>query len=169
MENDPPRSQDIAKIAGMIRGIEVAMLTTVSEDGSLRSRPLVTQREEFDGNLSFFVPSSGPLAEDCRRRPSVAVVYSDPKEERYLSISGRARIVRDPVRIAQLWHPMLQRWFPKGQEDPDLALLEISADTADAWDAHRSAMVRVYEKLRAVTSGEMPSVPDHERIDFVTR
>jgi general stress protein 26 len=169
VENDSPRSEEIGRIARTIRGIDVAMLTTVSEDGSLRSRPLATQREEFDGTVWFFVPGSGPAAEDCRRRPSVAVVYSDPKEERYVSISGRARIVRDPVRIAQLWHPALQRWFPKGQEDPDLALLEIPADAADVWDAHRSATARVYEKLRSVTSGEMPSAPEHDRVDFLRR
>lgn len=169
MENDAPSRPEIAKIAGMIRDVEIAMLTTVSEDGSLRSRPMATLRDEFDGTLRFFLPASGALAEDVRRRPGVAVSYAEPKDERYVSITGRARIVRDPVRIAQLWHPMLERWFPKGQTDPDLALLEVEAESADAWDGRKSTVTRLYQKLRAVTSGEMPDGPDRDRVDFARR
>jgi general stress protein 26 len=169
VENDAPREPEIAKIAEMIRDVEIAMLTTVSEDGSLRSRPMATQRHAFDGTLRFFVPASGALAADVRRTPRIAVSYAEPKEERYVSISGNARVVRDPVRIAQLWHPMLERWFPKGQADPDLALLEVEAESADAWDGRKGTLARVYEKLRAVTSGEMPGAPGRDRVDFVRR
>ena len=36
-----------------IEGVRTAMMTTVELDGSLRSRPMWTQGDEFDGSLWF--------------------------------------------------------------------------------------------------------------------
>jgi len=52
--------ENIKKLAGLIEGIKVAMLTTAAEDGTLRSRPMVTQPAEFDGTLWFFTRADTP-------------------------------------------------------------------------------------------------------------
>lgn len=39
------------------------MLATVERDGSLRSRPMYTQQEEFDGDLWFFTDSTNAKIE----------------------------------------------------------------------------------------------------------
>ena len=169
METAVARPPELAKIAEMIRDVEIAMLTTISEDGSLRSRPMATPKSAFDGTLWFFVPASGALAQDVRRRPEVAVVYARPADERYVSVTGLGRIVRDEVKIAQLWHPMLERWFPKGQTDPDLALLAVEARSAEAWDGHKGPIGRVSEKLHWLTEGKLPDVPERDRVDFERR
>ena len=54
------REGNIKKLAGMIREIDFAMLTTAEADGTLRSRPMSTQRREFDGDLWFFTRASAP-------------------------------------------------------------------------------------------------------------
>src|SRR5690606_30642051 len=46
--------EKIEKLRELIKDIDIAMLTTVDEDGSLRSRPMGTQEAEFDGDLWFF-------------------------------------------------------------------------------------------------------------------
>ena len=50
----PVHREAIQKLAKMIEDIDFAMLTTVQPDGTLRSRPMSTQRAEFDGTLWFF-------------------------------------------------------------------------------------------------------------------
>ena len=40
------------------------MMTTVEADGSLRSRPMWTQGDEFDGSLWFLTSDEAPLAEE---------------------------------------------------------------------------------------------------------
>jgi hypothetical protein len=42
---------DVEKLAELIKDIEYAMLTTAMPDGSLRSRPMATQKAPFDGTL----------------------------------------------------------------------------------------------------------------------
>jgi general stress protein 26 len=49
-----------AKLGELIKGIRVAQLTTVEDDGSLRSRPMGTQDIEFDGTLWFFTQIQAP-------------------------------------------------------------------------------------------------------------
>ncbi|MDQ3122831.1 MAG: pyridoxamine 5'-phosphate oxidase family protein [Actinomycetota bacterium] len=43
------------------------MMTTVEADGSLRSRPMWTQGDEFDGSLWFFTSDEAPLGEGLER------------------------------------------------------------------------------------------------------
>ena len=59
---------DVKKLAELIKGIKVAMLTTVCADGSLRSRPMVTQDKEFDGTLWFFTPAESPKVHEYQER-----------------------------------------------------------------------------------------------------
>lgn len=54
MQNDAERNEHIKKLGELITDIKFAMLTTVEQDGSLRSRPMATQQVEFDGDLWFF-------------------------------------------------------------------------------------------------------------------
>ena len=43
-------SEDIRKLAELIKDIKIAMLTTLEADGRLRSRPMATQNKPFDGH-----------------------------------------------------------------------------------------------------------------------
>ena len=46
-------SEGMKKIGELIADIRFAMLTTVAADGTLDSRPMATQKTEFDGVLWF--------------------------------------------------------------------------------------------------------------------
>ncbi len=118
-------SEDLSKIGKLIDGIKVAMLTTAAADGSLRSRPMATQEVEFDGVLWFFTDVSSPKVDEVREDQHVNVSYSDPSGNRYVSMSGRARVVRDPAKVRELWSPVHKAWFPKGPEDPSIGLLRV--------------------------------------------
>jgi general stress protein 26 len=44
MTTHEKHEENVKKLREMIKGIEFAMLTTIEDDGSLRSRPMATQR-----------------------------------------------------------------------------------------------------------------------------
>ena len=64
------------------------MLTTVDEDGTLRSRPMGTQEIEFDGDLWFFTADPSGKSAEVREHQQVNVSYADPGSTRYVSVSG---------------------------------------------------------------------------------
>ena len=47
----------VSKLRELIKDVKVAMLCTVEPDGSVHSRPMMTQKTEFDGRLWFFTGS----------------------------------------------------------------------------------------------------------------
>ena len=154
MAGELSREDSIAKIAGIIKGIRTAMLTTVDATGCLHSRPMVTQDEEFDGTLWFFTGASTNKAQEIQKDQHVNVAYSDPDSRRFASVAGRAQIVRDPAKNKEFWKPIYKAWFPGGLEDPDLALIRVDVESVEYWDAGTGAVAYVIGLAKALTKGE---------------
>jgi len=153
MSNQTDHSERIKKLSEMIKDIEIAMLTTAEPDGTLRSRPMATQKFEFDGDLWFFTRASSPKVDEIEQEHRVNVSYAAPDKKRYVSVSGRARLVRDKSKIKELWSPVLKAWFPKGLDDPDLALLKVSVEQAEYWDSPSSTVAHLVGFVKAVATG----------------
>jgi len=141
-DNDAPKPKDpVKKLRKLIRDSRVAMLTTVGSDGSLRSRPMATPDGGFDGELWFITRFHSPKSEEVQENQRVNVTYASRKNDRYVSVSGTATLVRDPEKLKELWRGAMKRWFPEGKKDPDLALLKVTVDRAEYWDANENRMV----------------------------
>ena len=158
--------ENVKKLAELIKGIRVAMFTTVENDGCLRSRPMHTQDAEFDGTLWFFTWLDTAKVHEIQHDQHVNIAYASPSDERYVSVSGRARLVNDPAKTKELWNPMLKAWFPKGLDDPNLGLLRVDAEKAEYWDSPSSKVVQLYGFTKSIVTGKSYSeeMTDHEKV-----
>lgn len=160
------QNESIKKLRDLIKDIKFAMLTTAEKDGTLRSRPMVTQQTEFDGDLWFFTNASAPKVDEVQQNQHVNVSYAASNNQKYVSVSGTAQLVRDRQKIEELWNPQYKAWFPQGLEDPDLALLKVSIDQAEYWDSPASAVVRLVGFVKALTTGEpIGNLGENEKIN----
>ena len=159
-------SEEVGKLGKLIEDIGFAMLTTAMPDGTLRSRPMATQRTPFDGTLWFFTPAESAKVHEVQAERHVNVSYADPAKNNYVSVSGRATVVRDRAKVKELWSESLRTWFPKGADDPDIALLKVTVDAAEYWDAPSSAMVHLYGYAKAVTTGKRPGPGENEKVNL---
>ena len=150
------KQNDIEKVAKLIKGIRFAMITTVGRGGTLRSRPMTTQNQPFDGTLWFFADGDSHLIHEADNNPRVNVSYADVKSNRFVSVSGRAAVVRDKDQIKAMWNPEVKAWFPKGPADPRIALLRVAVSQVEYWDAPSSKMVVLYEYAKAMVTGRRP-------------
>ncbi len=160
-------TQDEAKqkIWSMMKDIRFAMLTTV--DGvHLRARPMAASQTGFDGTLWFFTRASSHKVAEVGSERDVGVTYADPNAQNYVSLSGRATLVKDKPSIEAHWSESVRTWFPKGRDDPDIALLKVEVDAAEYWDAPNSAMVHAYGYVKAVLTGEPPHPGENQKISF---
>ena len=159
---------NIQKLGELIKEVKIAMLTTAEPDGTLRSRPMATQKTEFDGTLWFFTRASSPKVEEVENSDNVNVSYADPGNNTYVSVTGTAILVRDHDKAKELWNPILKAWFPKGLEDPDLALLHVTVEKAEFWDSPSSTMVHIAGFVKAIATGHAykPSAGEHEKISL---
>ena len=153
---EAPIEKDVRKLRKFIKGTRIAMFTTVASDGKLRSRPMATLKGGFDGDLWFLTRSGAPKTEEIRDNQHVNVAYFDCDDDRYVSISGTATLVRDPAKVQELWSRRLRDWFPNGKKDPDLALIRVRIDRAEVWDSKTATMAHL-EGLGAVLARQRSS------------
>jgi len=160
-------SQDaIKKLGDLIKDIKFAMLTTVGSDGTLHSRPMTTQQQEFDGDLWFFTGADSLKVEEFQFNRHVNVSYANPEDQHYVSVSGIAELVRDPAKNKELWNPVYKAWFPKGLDDPELALLKVKVTDAEYWDTPSGKMVQLIGFVKALATGEpyKASKDEHDKL-----
>jgi general stress protein 26 len=158
------RNKSIRKLASLIKHIRFAMLTTVCPDGALRSRPMATQRDEFDGVLWFFTDRDSAKVHEIEDDQHVNISYADPDRNNYVSVSGRASLVRDRTIMKELWNPFYKAWFPKGLDDPKLALLRVAVEQAEYWDSPNSKLVQLAGFLKAVATGKPAKGGKNEKV-----
>jgi general stress protein 26 len=154
------------KLQELIKDINIAMLTTVNSDGSLCSRPMATQKTEFNGEIWFFTSDRSGKVDEIAREQQVNVSYSNPDKHQYVSVSGRGELVCDRQKIEELWNPILNAWFPDGKEQADLALLKITVDKAEYWDSPSSAVVNLVGFVKAIATGKPYEGGEHEKLSL---
>ena len=142
----------------LIKDTRFAMFTTRHGNGHLHASPMTTQSSGIDADdcLWFFMSRRSGTASDFVGEVEVNVSYAHPGNDRYVSVSGRARIVDDPAKARALWSKMAEAWF-EGPTDPDLALVRVEISHAHYWDVKESKLVQLYTMAKAALTGKPPT------------
>ncbi|MGF1512130.1 MAG: pyridoxamine 5'-phosphate oxidase family protein [Elainellaceae cyanobacterium] len=167
MSNATTQSEQLNKLRELIKDIEIAMLTTVAEDGSLHSRPMSSNGHiDVDFSLWFFTYADSGKVDEIGEERQVNVSFSCPEKQEYVSVSGVAHLVKDRSKIESLWSPEQQAWFPKGLDEPGLALLKVVPHTAEYWDAPPSFIAHTIGLAKAITTGEQASPGENATVNL---
>ncbi|MDN7246394.1 pyridoxamine 5'-phosphate oxidase family protein [Planococcus shenhongbingii] len=127
---DKSTQEAIEKVKELIKDIEVAMFTTIS-NGKAVSRPMQTQETEFDGDLWFMTMKDTAKYQEILQNPTVNLAYSGKS---YVSISGTAEISEDLEKKKEFWNPILGKLLETTYDDPNVVLIKVSAETAEYWE-----------------------------------
>ena len=155
-----------AKVASIMKDIQICMLTTHDDDGALVARPMAVQETEFDGDLWFV--SGGDTRKVGQIRHGAAVNVSFSSRSTWLSVAGNAELVHDPAKAQELWNPGLEAWFPDGPDTPGLMLVKIHADTAEYWDTPGGAVTTLLGYAKAKTTGKRTTAGENAIVDLNT-
>lgn len=157
--------EGMKKIGELIGDIRFAMLTTLAPDGTLDSRPMATQKTEFDGVLWFLTAAATRKAEEIAENANVSLVYADPGNASYVTVKGRARVLDDRSKVRELWNVMYRAWFPGGEDDPNIRVLRVDVSEAEYWEANDSKIVRGIKYLAAAATKGSVDVGEHGTVD----
>ena len=133
----PTSVESFTKLARFIEENKIALFTTVTSDGTLHGRPLLTRDIDLAGHaLWFFLASNFPKAEEWLQGREVGLAYvSSDKTGGYYSVSGRAQVVHDKEKAEELWTPGAATRFPTSADDPRLVLLRVEVEAVEFWDS----------------------------------
>ena len=104
MEDTGQSRYRVEQFRDLARDIPFAMFTTVAANGRLRSRPMAASENAFDGALWFFTRTASAVAKEIAENRMVNVTYVSAPEDRFVSVSGVASVVRDAEHASKLWH-----------------------------------------------------------------
>ena len=96
--------------------------------------------------------------------PNVGLVFIDPTDKAYLSITGRAHVIRDVGKTEMVWQRTDEVWWPDGPTDPDVCLLLIEPLTAELWDGPVSTAIAAFEFAKARLTGEEPKLGENRKV-----
>lgn len=156
--------EGLKKIGSLIDGIHIATLVTAAPDGSFDSRPMGVQTKNFNGSVWFLTRNDSGKVHEIQDDSHATLIFADPANSKYVSAKGRARVHQDRAKIHELWSPMYKAWFPKGEEDPDIAVLRVDVTEAEYWEASSSKLVRSIKYLAAAATGGSVDVGESGKV-----
>ena len=136
-------------ISEKMRDIDFAILSTRTSGGALAGRPMSNNREvDFDGDSYFFTLDSTGTVQDIGNDPNVGLGYQSKSgalgmKPFFITVEGRAELIRDKAAFAEHWTPDLDRWFPDGIDTPGLVLIEVRAERVHYWDGEDEGEIRI--------------------------
>ncbi|HEY0325622.1 MAG TPA: pyridoxamine 5'-phosphate oxidase family protein [Allosphingosinicella sp.] len=137
-----PGNKSLADVAAKMRDIDFAVLSTRTEGGALAGRPMSNNRDvDFDGDTYFFTMKDTRTVADIGRDPQVGLAYQAKSgmlgmRPFFLTVEGRASLIRDKAEFAAHWTKDLDAWFEQGIDTPGLVLIKVSAERLHYWDGY---------------------------------
>jgi general stress protein 26 len=154
-----------ARVWELIEKIGVCMLTSQVADG-LHARPVEARADAADkaaGLIYVVTDQRSPKVDEITAHPAVVLTFVDQSENAYLSVTGRAQVVRDVAKAKELWRKTDELWW-SGYDDPNVCLLQIEAMTAELWDGPASTAVFIWEFLKAKVGGAEPELGQNRKV-----
>ncbi len=149
-------------IWNLIKEIKVGMLVTDDGDeGVLRGRPMHLVQDEYDGTLYFFTPKDSSKVFEIKDHRNVCITFSNPDDQIYVSLSGKAHLTQDKELIDRYWNTWAEAWFEEGREDPNVAVLEVKINKGEHWDADENGLVQAFEMAKANVTDSTPDIGEN--------
>ena len=150
------------RVWDIVERVGVCMLTTRATAG-LRARPVEARPDRNDGLIWFVTDLRGAKEHEIARDGAVGLVFIDPRDKAYLSITAKAEVRRDHAKAADIWKRTDNAWW-QGPHDKNVCVLRVTPITAELWDGPASRALAVIEFARARLTGEKPRLGENRKV-----
>jgi general stress protein 26 len=138
--------KSLAEIANEMAGIDIAILSTHTENGEIANRPMSNNGDvAYDGTSYYFTYEKTRTVSDIQRNPNVALGFSSEAglfaEGIYVAVEGTAELIRDKAVFHQHWTSDLDKWFENGVDTPGIVLIKVKANRATYWKGREEGEV----------------------------
>lgn len=144
----------VAKLKELVSSAGICMFTTALKDLPLSARPMSTEEVDEEGNIWFLSRASSRKNAQISKDNEVQLFYSNKDNAEFLSIYGKASIIKDKEKAKQLLTPIAKNWFDEGVDDPELTILKVTPYEAYYWDTEHGKMIAMLRMLQGAFSGK---------------
>jgi general stress protein 26 len=109
------------------------MLTTQTNGGPSHTRPMLVHDVDASGWVWLITDRHSRKVCELSQNPYVTLAFQSKNGTRFVSVQGTGVVVRDDVKLRELWNPTLRSWFPQGQRDAEIVLIAVRVTRAEYW------------------------------------
>ncbi len=140
--------KSIEDISKRMAGIDIAILSTHTENGQIANRPMSNNGDvQFDGTSYYFTFEQARTVADIEADPKVALGFTGQGgifcDAIYVAVEGIAELIRDKAAFRAHWTSDLDRWFDRGIDTPNIVLIKVKATRITYWDGESEGEVVV--------------------------
>ncbi|WP_293907138.1 MULTISPECIES: pyridoxamine 5'-phosphate oxidase family protein [unclassified Sphingobacterium] len=158
-ENNLSNKEALDKLKVIVDQIDVGTVCSFPSDANYpHGVPMSRQEVDDEGTIWYICSAESETFKNISQDPRVSLFYADPKNYTFLSINGTADLSRDQERIDRYWNKMMEGWFEKGKEDPNIRLLQVTPKDAHYWDSNSNMIVNLFKMLKATVTGETEDI-----------
>lgn len=148
---------------GLLRGYDTAVLITHGRETGFRARPMMIAHVDDNADLWFITSEDSAKIHEIESNTRVHVICQNGSSS-CLSVSGRASLSRERIKIRDLWKPTFRVWFPQGEADPNIVLIHVMGEQGEFWDnSGTEGLTYMYEAVKAVITGTTPKIREGEQ------
>ena len=145
----------IKKLKEMAEDAPICFFCTKIRKGqSFATSPMSVQQIDDDGNFWFLSAGDSHKNEELKTDKSVQLLFQASRYSDFLSIYGKAKIVRTKGRIKELWNPILKAWFTEGENDPRITAIKVTPSEGYYWDTKHGKLVAMLKTLAGAIAGK---------------
>lgn len=147
--------QAVDKIKALVDKAQTCFFCTkVVTRGSSGARPMNVRKVDDNGSLWFLSADDSHLNHELASDPNVHLYFQGSPHSGFLHLEGRARVTRDPVKIHELWEPIIKTWFTEGEQDPRITVIEVVPAEGYYWDTKHGNLVAGVKMLIGAALGK---------------
>jgi general stress protein 26 len=133
----------LATIARYMRKLDICMMVTQSKRGVLNSRPMSNNGDvKYSGHSYFFTYEGSQKIKDIEINPQVSLNF-EGDNGLYISLNGKAKLIRNKTAFAEHWIPGLEQWFPDGIESEGMVLIDVKGRQVHYWQKNKEGKINL--------------------------
>lgn len=129
---------------------------------TLRARPMAAYTEVIENAFYFLTDVNSHKDDEIAQQLNVCLAFADPKNQKYVSISGTAEVLNDREKIRDLWATPAKAWW-ENPDDPSIRVLKVTPEFAEYWDSP-GTIISYIKMAAAAVSSARPEMGENAKI-----
>lgn len=130
-------------VARHMRKLDICMMITQSGRGVLNSRPMSNNGDvTYKGDSYFFTYEGSQKVKDITANPQVSLNFEGAKEM-YISIAGKAKLIRTRAQMEEHWMDSLKQWFKDGLDTEGIVLVHVKGSILKYWQKNKQGEIKI--------------------------
>jgi general stress protein 26 len=155
--------EDIDRVWELMDKIGICMLA--SKDGEkIRARPMGATTRQNENAIYFLTDERGHKDEEVEGDENVCLIFAEPNDGKFVTVTGRPRVLNDRALIRDLWDTAAEAWW-SGADDPGVRVIEVTPEDAQFWEGPHGLVATVGMAIAAATSAP-PLTGEQRKVDL---